>query len=73
MSKYTFTSNFVPDALDRVNDAVKISHEFEAESLDTILKQFSSFLKGCGFEFDDIEVVVDYEKYGKEPLDKDDL
>ena len=61
MSKFTFTSSFVPDQLDRVNDAVKISHEFEAESLDTILGQFSSFLKGCGFEFDEIGV-IDYEK-----------
>ena len=73
MSKFTFTSSFVPDQLDRVNDAVKISHEFEAESLDVIVGQFSSFLKGCGFEFDHIEVVADYEKYGKEPVDKDDL
>ena len=45
MSKFTFTSDFVPDALDRVNTSTKIIHEFEAESLDSILKQFSSFLK----------------------------
>ena len=61
MSKFTFTSSFVPNEFDRVNDAVKISHEFEAESLDAILKQFSSFLKGCGFSFDEIGV-IDYEK-----------
>ena len=73
MSKFTFTSSFVPDQLDRVNTAVKISHEFEAESLDIILGQFSSFLKGCGFEFDNIEVVTDYEKYGKEPLENFDV
>ena len=61
MSKYTFTSSFVPEQLDRANTAVKISHEFEAECLDAIIEQFSSFLKGCGFEFDQIEV-TNYEK-----------
>ena len=61
MSKFTFTSSFVPDQLDRVNNAVKISHEFEAESLDQILGQFTDFLRGAGFHFDgNIEIVNDY-------------
>lgn len=60
MSKFTFTSNFVPHELDRVNTAVKISHEFEADSLDQILGQFTDFLRGAGFHFDgNVEIVND--------------
>jgi len=71
MSKFTFTSSFVPDGLDRVNNALKISHEFEAESLDEVLGQFTDFLRGAGFHFDgNVEIVNDYpvqeEKYTKD-------
>ena len=71
MSKFTFTSSFVPHELDRVNTAVKISHEFEAESLDVILGQFTDFLRGAGSHFDgNVEIVNDYpaqeEKYTKD-------
>ena len=66
MSKFTYTSSFVPDQLDRVNTAVKISHEFEADSLDQILGQFTDFLRGAGFHFDgNVEIVNDY------PVQKD--
>jgi len=59
MSKYTFTSDFVPDQLDRVNTATRITHEFEAESLDLVLSQFTDFLRGCGYHFKGTVLVVD--------------
>lgn len=37
--------------------------EFQAESLDTILREFQYFLKGAGFEFDGNIEVVPEEKY----------
>lgn len=66
MSKYTFTSNFVPDSLDRSNSAVKITHEFEADTIEEICSQFEDFLRGAGFHFDGhLEIVDDY------PVEKD--
>ena len=58
MSKFTFTSNFVPDQLDRSNIASKTTVEFEADTLDEVLGQFTQFLRGAGFCFDgDVEIV----------------
>ena len=61
MSKYTFTSNFVPDGLDRSNSAVKITHEFEADTIEEVCSQFEDFLRGAGFHFDGhLDIVDDY-------------
>ena len=58
MSKFTFTCNFVPDQLDRSNIASKTTVEFEANTLDEVLGQFTQFLRGAGFYFDgDVEIV----------------
>lgn len=66
MHKFTLISQFVPDQLDRVNHANKITHEFEAESLDEVMEQFAQFLRGSGYSFDGhVEIVDDY------PVDKD--
>jgi len=66
MSKYTFTSEFVPDQLDRSNRAIKVSHEFEADTIEEVCSQFEDFLRGAGFHFDGhIDLVDDY------PVDKD--
>lgn len=51
MTQYNFEA-FDPDVQSTT------TKEFEAESLDTILKEFQYFLKGAGFEFDgNIEIV----------------
>ena len=61
MSKYTFTSNFVPDQLDTSNSAVKITHEFEADTIEEVCSQFEDFLRGAGFYFDGhLDIVNDY-------------
>jgi len=66
MNKFTFISDFVPYSMDKVNTATKITHEFEASSLDEILAQFTDFLRGAGFHFDgNVEIVNDY------PVEKD--
>lgn len=66
MSKYTFTSNFVPDQLDRCNRAIKITHEFEADTIEEVCAQFEDFLRGAGFHFDGhLDIVEDC------PVDKD--
>lgn len=39
-------------------DNTIVTHEFEAESLTTIIENVGLFLKGCGFYFDDIEVIL---------------
>lgn len=58
MSKFTFTYNFVPDQLDRSNIAFKTTVEFEADTLDEVLGQFTQFLRGAGFYFEgDVEIV----------------
>jgi len=58
VSKFTFTSNFVPDQMDRANTASKVTHEFEADTLDEVLAQFTQFLRGAGFYFEgDVEIV----------------
>lgn len=58
MSKFTFTSSFVPDQLDRSNTASKTTVEFEADTLDEVLGKFTDFLRGSGFYFDgDVEIV----------------
>ena len=58
MSKFTFTSSFVPDQLDRSNTASKTTVEFEADTLDEVLGKFTDFLRGAGFCFDgDVEIV----------------
>jgi len=66
VSKYTFTSDFVPDQLDGSNRAIKVTHEFEADTIEEICTQFEDFLRGAGFHFDGhIDLVDDY------PVDKD--
>ena len=58
MSKYTFTSDFVPN---RSNRAIKVTHEFEADTIEEICTQFEDFLRGAGFHFDGhIDIVNDY-------------
>lgn len=58
MSKFTFISNYVPDQLDRSNIASKLTVEFDSDSLDEVLGQFTTFLRGAGFYFDgDVEIV----------------
>lgn len=59
MSKFTFTSNFVPDQMDRASTASKVTHEFEADTLDDVLAQFTSFLRGAGFYFEGDVMIVD--------------
>jgi len=66
MSKFTFTSNFVPDQLDRCNRAIKITHEFEADTIEEICAQFEDFLRGAGYYFEGhLDFVDDC------PVDKD--
>lgn len=66
MSKYTFTSSFVPDQLDDSNRAIKVTHEFEADTIEEICAQFEDFLRGVGFHFDGhLDIVDDY------PVDED--
>ena len=61
MSKYTFTSDFVPDQLDGCNRSTKITHEFEADTIEEICSQFEYFLRGAGFHFDGhLDIVEDY-------------
>lgn len=60
MHKFIFISNYVPDQFDSSN-SYKVTHEFEAGELDTILAQFGDFLRGTGFSFEgQLEVVNDY-------------
>lgn len=68
MYKFTFTSSFVPDQLDRSNIPSKITLEFEADSLDQILGQFTEFLRGSGFYFDGRVDLVDDEIKDNKPL-----
>lgn len=66
MSKYTFTSDFVPDQLDGCNRSTKITHEFEADTIEEMCSQFEYFLRGAGFHFDGrLDIVEDY------PVNKD--
>ncbi len=61
MSKYTFTSDWVPDQLDRSNRAVKVTHEFEADTIEEVCAQFEDFLRGAGFHFDGhLDIIDDY-------------
>jgi hypothetical protein len=58
VNKFTFISSFVPDQMDGANTTSKITHEFEADTLDDILLQFTQFLRGAGFYFEgDVEIV----------------
>lgn len=58
MSKFAFASQFVPDQLDTGNIASKTTVEFEADTLDEVLGQFTQFLRGAGFCFEgDVEIV----------------
>jgi hypothetical protein len=44
--------------MDRVSTAFRVTHEFEADTLDDVLAQFTSFLRGAGFHFKgDVEIV----------------
>jgi len=73
MSKYTFTSNFVPDGVDRSNSAVKITHEFEADTIEEVCSQFEDFLRGAGFHFDGHLDIVDDCPVEKDSTDWDDF
>ena len=41
----------------------KINMEFEGETLEDILEEFSMFLRGCGFVIDGTLDVIPYEEY----------
>ena len=44
----------------------KINMEFEGETLEDILEEFSMFLRGCGFVIDGtLDVIPDEEYYGQ--------
>ena len=44
----------------------KINIEFEGETLEDILEEFSMFLRGCGFVIDGtLDVIPDEEYYGQ--------
>lgn len=44
----------------------KINMEFEGETLENILEEFSMFLRGCGFVIDGrLDVIPDEEYYGQ--------
>ena len=53
MTQYNFEA-YDPD------EQITTTKEFQAVSLDVILKEFQYFLKGAGFEFDgNVEIVPD--------------
>ena len=64
MSKFTFTCQFTPDQLDRCNISNKITFEFEADTLDQILGQFTDFLKGAGFHLDGCVQISELDSLG---------
>jgi len=45
--KFTFTAEY-EDGLYK-SDYSKVEHTFEAETLDRVLEQFTSFLQGAGY------------------------
>lgn len=54
MTKFVFKCEhprYDPFTYDKVGVSATVTHEFEEESLNKILEQFESFLRGCGFHF----------------------
>jgi len=72
MSKFTFICEDDPmpfaDAI-----VTKKTFEFNAEQLDSVIGEFETFLKGCGFNFDGhLEIVSEMEykpDYNQDDLD----
>ena len=73
MSKFTFICEDEPmpfaDAI-----VTKKTFEFNADHLDSVVGEFETFLKGCGFNFGGYLEIVDEpldKKYSKDPDDLD--
>jgi len=72
MNKFKFEWQFGNGGASSKVGSVEISEprltmEFQADSIEEILRQVGYFLKGCSYEFEgDIRVVSDFEKTSKE-------
>ena len=57
MAKFTFISDDTEFEGDNEYAASKITVEFDTIFLQSTVNQFEMFLKGCGFEFDSLEII----------------
>jgi hypothetical protein len=57
MSRYTFICEHT-NIFDEDNVTSKLTSEFRADDLNSVLEEFESFLRGAGFHFDGVLDVV---------------